>query len=38
VSWSSRDTAETIADAKANNAAKTGFCGMAAAGGATQGR
>jgi hypothetical protein len=37
VSWSSRDTPETIADAKANNAAKTGFCGTAATGGATPG-
>ncbi len=26
VSWSSRDTPATIADAKANNAAKTTFC------------
>ena len=26
VSWSSRDTAETITDAKANNAARTAFC------------
>jgi len=27
VSWSSRDTAETIIDAKANNAARAAFCG-----------
>ena len=26
VSWSSRDTPETIADAKANNAARAEFC------------
>ena len=26
VTWSSRDTPETIADAKANNAARAGFC------------
>ena len=27
VTWSSRDTPETIADAKASNAARAGFCG-----------
>jgi hypothetical protein len=26
VSWSSRDTEETIRDAKASNAARAGFC------------
>ena len=31
VTWSTRDTLQTIADAKANNAARGGFCARTAA-------
>jgi hypothetical protein len=37
VTWSSRDTQATVADAKANNAARAAFCAPASGAGAAGG-